>query len=176
MMPKRENKDTPILIIMGSDSDHAVMRETTNVLDEFGVGYELKISSAHRSPKKTVSLVEKTSRRGTKVIIAGAGAAAHLAGVVAAHTTLPVIGVPVDSSPLNGVDALLSTLQMPAGIPVATMAVGKAGAKNAGILAVQILALNDSRLRAKLGRYKTRLAESVEEKERAFLKRTSDRD
>lgn len=153
---------------MGSESDHAVMRETTNVLDEFGVGYELKISSAHRSPKRTVMLVEKAARSGAKVIVAGAGAAAHLAGVIAAHTTLPVIGVPVDSSPLKGVDALLSTLQMPGGIPVATMAVGKAGARNAGILAVQILAVSESRLRTKLARYKGKLARSVEKKDRAL--------
>lgn len=169
-MPKRK----PVLIIMGSDSDHAVMREAADVLDEFGIGYDLRISSAHRSPKRTAELAEKCARNGIKVIIAGAGAAAHLAGVIAAHTTLPVIGVPVDSSPLKGVDALLSTLQMPAGIPVATMAVGKAGAQNAGILAAQILALNDSGLRAKLGRYKARLAKSVEKKERAFMERAGE--
>jgi len=113
-------------------------------------------------------LAERASRSGVKVIIAGAGAAAHLAGVIASHTTLPVIGVPVDSSPFKGVDALLSTLQMPAGIPVATMAVGKAGARNAGILALQILALADSGLRAKLGRYKAKLAAPVEKKDLAL--------
>ncbi|MBI4831393.1 MAG: 5-(carboxyamino)imidazole ribonucleotide mutase, partial [Candidatus Lindowbacteria bacterium] len=121
----------PVWIFMGSENDHAVMQETANVLQEFGVSYELKLSSAHRSPKRTIALAEKSLRDGAKVIIAGAGAAAHLAGVIAAHTTLPVIGVPVDSSPLRGLDALLSTLQMPAGVPVATMAVGKAGARNA---------------------------------------------
>ena len=167
-MPKSAKK--PVWIFMGSESDHAIMAEATTVLDEFNVGYELKISSAHRSPKRTVMLVEKAARDGAKVIIAGAGAAAHLAGVIAAHTTLPVIGVPVDSSPLKGMDALLSTVQMPGGIPVATMAVGKAGARNAGILAVQMLAISDSRLRAKLGRYKAKLAKAVEDKERKFLK------
>jgi len=167
-MPKSAKK--PVWIFMGSESDHAIMAEATSVLDEFDVGYELKISSAHRSPKRTVTLVEKATRDGAKVIIAGAGAAAHLAGVIAAHTTLPVIGVPVDSSPLKGMDALLSTVQMPSGIPVATMAVGKAGAHNAGILAVQMLAISDSRLRAKLRRYKARLAKVVEDKERKFFK------
>ena len=157
---------------MGSDSDHAIMREAADILDEFGVGYDLRVSSAHRSPKRTTEIVEKAGHSAVKVIIAGAGAAAHLAGVIAAHTTLPVIGVPIDSSPLKGVDALLSTVQMPAGIPVATMAVGKAGARNAGILAVQILALGDSTLRAKLGRYKKKLAKGVEEKERTLIERT----
>jgi len=172
-MSARAAKNAPVLIFMGSESDHAIMQEAAAVLDEFGIGYELKLSSAHRSPKRTIALAEKAMRDGTKVIIAGAGAAAHLAGVIAAHTTLPVIGVPVDSSPLRGLDALLSTLQMPAGVPVATMAVGKAGARNAGILAVQILALNNPRLRAKLARYKTKLAKSIEEKEKT-LQRTND--
>jgi 5-(carboxyamino)imidazole ribonucleotide mutase len=169
-MPKPSKK--PVLIIMGSDSDERVMRAASDALDEFGVGYGLRVSSAHRSPKQTAELAETASGRGGKVIIAGAGAAAHLAGVIAAHTTLPVIGVPIDSSPLKGVDALLSTLQMPAGIPVATMAVGRAGATNAGILAVQILALGDSALRAKLGRYKKKLAKAVEEKDRKLVERT----
>jgi phosphoribosylaminoimidazole carboxylase PurE protein len=170
MMPKRQNKS--VLIVMGSDSDHPIMREAADILDEFDVGYDLRVSSAHRSPKRTTEIVEKAARGGVKVIIAGAGAAAHLAGVIASHTTLPVIGVPIDSSPLNGMDALLSTLQMPAGIPVATMAVGKAGARNAGILAVQILAVADPALRAKLGRHKKKLARGVEEKERNLLEST----
>jgi len=161
---------------MGSESDYAVMREAENVLDEFGIGYESRISSAHRAPKRTISLVEEAVRGGAKVIIAGAGAAAHLAGLIAAHTALPVIGVPVNSSPLNGMDALLSTLQMPAGVPVATMAVGKAGARNAGIFAVQVLALNDSNLRAKLARYKKRLAKSVEKKDSEFRGAQGNRD
>ncbi len=171
-MPKRGTKGAPVWIFMGSENDHAVMSEVVGVLDEFGVDCELKVSSAHRAPKRTVALTEKATRNGARVMIAGAGAAAHLAGLIAAHTTLPVIGVPVDSSPLKGVDALLSTLQMPAGIPVATMAVGKAGARNAGILAVQILALSDSRLRAKLKRHKARLAKAVETKDRALQKAT----
>jgi phosphoribosylaminoimidazole carboxylase PurE protein len=171
-----ERKRKSVLIVMGSDSDHAVMSEAAGVLDEFNVEYEVRISSAHRSPKRTIDIVEKASRSGIKVIIAGAGAAAHLAGVIAAHTSLPVIGVPINSSPLNGVDAFLSTLQMPAGIPVATMAVGEAGARNAGILAVQILALGDSSLRAKLGRYKKKLAKGVEDKERNLIERTRERE
>jgi phosphoribosylaminoimidazole carboxylase PurE protein len=173
-MPKASK--APVWIFMGSDSDYGIMSEATNILDEFGVGYELKISSAHRSPERTVSLVEKATRTGAKVVIAGAGAAAHLAGVIAGHTTLPVIGVPVDSSSLQGIDALLSTVQMPGGVPVATMAVGKAGARNAGILAVQILALGDSRLRTKLRRYKARLARAVEEKELEFLRAQRQKD
>jgi 5-(carboxyamino)imidazole ribonucleotide mutase len=167
MMPKRE-KRKPVCIFMGSENDYSIMRETVEVLDEFGIGYEMKISSAHRSPKRTMTLAEGAAENGTKVIIAGAGAAAHLAGVIAAHTTLPVIGVPIDSSPLKGLDALLSTIQMPAGVPVATMAVGKAGARNAAILAIQILALNNTPLRKKLIQYKEKLAKSVEEKEKAL--------
>jgi phosphoribosylaminoimidazole carboxylase PurE protein len=170
MMPMRNNKS--VLIVMGSDSDHAIMSEAAAILDEFDVGYDMRVSSAHRSPARTVEIVEKAARSGGKVIIAGAGAAAHLAGVIAAHTTLPVIGVPIDSSPLQGMDALLSTVQMPGGIPVATMAVGKAGARNAGILAVQILALADPALRSKLGRYKKKLAKGVEEKDRKLTERT----
>jgi len=164
-MANRARK-APVLIVMGSDSDCVIMAEAEKILDEFGVDYEIRISSAHRSPARTAALAEKAAASGKKVIIAGAGAAAALPGVIAAHTTLPVIGVPVDSSPLKGVDAFLSILQMPAGIPVATMAVGKAGARNAGILSVQILALNDQKLRAKLSRYKTRLAKAVEAKDR----------
>ncbi len=167
-MPKVKKK--PVLIIMGSDSDATVMREASDILDEFGVGSELRVSSAHRSPERTAELAARAARSGVKVIIAGAGAAAHLGGVIAAHTTLPVIGVPIDSSPLKGFDALLATVQMPAGIPVATMAVGKAGARNAGILAAQILALGDPILRAKLARFKTKLAKSVDEKDRALAK------
>ncbi len=164
-----------VLIIMGSDSDEGVMRAAADVLDEFDVGYDMRVSSAHRAPKQTAELAENAARNGVKVIIAGAGAAAHLAGVIAAHTTLPVVGVPIDSSPLNGMDALLATVQMPGGIPVATMAVGKAGAKNAGIFAAQILALGDSALRAKLGRYKKKLAKAVEEKDRKMMERASER-
>ncbi len=161
----------PVLIIMGSDSDEGIMRAAADVLDEFGVGYDMRVSSAHRSPKQTAELAETASGLGVKVIIAGAGAAAHLAGVIAAHTTLPVIGVPIDSSPLKGIDSLLSTVQMPGGVPVAGMAIGNAGAKNAGIFAVQVLALGDSALRAKLGRYKKKLAKAVAEKDRKLVER-----
>jgi 5-(carboxyamino)imidazole ribonucleotide mutase len=134
-----------VLIVMGSDSDLPVMQEAADVLTKFGIPWEMRISSAHRSPARTMTLASEAAGRGIKIIIAGAGMAAHLAGVVAAKTTLPVIGVPMPGGALNGVDALYSTVQMPAGIPVATMAIGKAGAKNAGIFAVQILAItNDS--------------------------------
>ncbi|MFQ5586810.1 MAG: 5-(carboxyamino)imidazole ribonucleotide mutase, partial [Thermodesulfobacteriota bacterium] len=151
-------------ILMGSDSDLPVMEETTKILKQFGVPFEITVSSAHRSPARTSEYTRSAEKRGLKVIIAGAGNAAHLAGVVAAETTLPVIGVPIDSSPLKGLDALLSTVQMPGGIPVATMAIGKAGARNAGVFAVQILAVSDKRLRDKLAAYKVELAKGVEEK------------
>lgn len=145
-----------ILIISASGSDLPIMREATKVLDEFGVEYELTISSAHRSPQRTVKLVEDFYRSGGKVIICGAGLAAHLAGVVAARFPLPVIGIPLKSGPLDGIDALLSTMQMPPGIPVATVAIN--GAKNAGLLAVQILATADKTLESKLIEYKKKLA------------------
>lgn len=151
-----------VLVISASDSDFPVMEETTKVLEEFGVEYELTISSAHRSPERTVKLVEEFHRNGGKVIICGAGLAAHLAGVVASHFTLPVIGVPLQSGVLNGIDALLATMQMPSGIPVATVAIN--GAKNAGILAVQILATSNKDLEDKLKEYKKKLATGVEEK------------
>src|SRR6266446_5825933 len=133
-------------IIMGSDSDLPIMQEAANVLKQFEIPYEIGVYSAHRSPHRTVEYVRTARSRGLKLIIAGAGSAAHLAGVAAAETTLPVIGVPIDGSPLAGFDALLSTVQMPPGVPVATMGVGKSGATNAGILAIQILALADARL------------------------------
>lgn len=160
-------KQTPkVGILMGSDSDLEVMREAEKRLDEFGVFYETRILSAHRSPAKTLEYASSALERGIEVIIVGAGAAAHLAGAVAANTTLPVIGVPIDSSSLKGLDALLSTVQMPAGVPVATMAIGKAGAGNAGIFAVEILARKDSRLSAKLAQFKKELASGVEEKDK----------
>lgn len=152
-------------IVMGSDSDLPVMEEAGKVLDSFGVRYEITIASAHRSPKKTRDYIRSAEEKGIKIIIAGAGLAAHLAGVIAAETTMPVIGVPINSSPLLGLDSILSTLQMPSGIPVATMALGKGGAKNAAILAVQILAIGDKSLQKKLKSYKKRLAEKVEEKD-----------
>lgn len=151
-------------ILMGSDSDLPIMEETAKILKEFSIPYEMTISSAHRSPKKTSEYAKSAAEKGIKVIIAGAGSAAHLAGFIAAETILPVIGVPIDSSPLKGMDALLSTVQMPGGVPVAAMAIGKAGAKNAGILAVQILALADKKLQAKLKTYKAKQAKDVEEK------------
>lgn len=131
---------------MGSDSDLPVMEATLKVLDDFGIGYEVKVSSAHRTPAETHAYVKDAEERGCAVFVAAAGMAAHLAGTVAALTTRPVIGVPVDAGPLSGLDALLSTVQMPGGIPVATVAIGKAGAKNAGYLAAQILAVGDAAL------------------------------
>jgi phosphoribosylamine--glycine ligase len=138
------------------------MSAARDALAEFGIASEMTVASAHRSPARVLRLIEDAPGRGVKIFIVGAGAAAHLGGVVAAHTTLPVIGVPIDSSPLKGWDALLSTVQMPPGVPVATVAIGKPGATNAGILAVQMLALADSQLAAKLGEYKRKLAEKVE--------------
>jgi phosphoribosylaminoimidazole carboxylase PurE protein len=151
-------------IIMGSDSDAAVMAEATKVLQQFGVPYEIGVYSAHRSPHRTLEYVSSARSRGLKVIIAGAGSSAHLAGVTAAETILPVIGVPIDSSPLSGLDALMATVQMPPGVPVSTMGVGKSGATNAGILAVQIIALADDALATKLTEYKAKLEVTVAEK------------
>lgn len=159
-----------VLIVMGSDSDLPVMEETEIMLGTFGITSEITVSSAHRSPARTVKLVRDAEKKGVQVIIAGAGSAAHLAGVIAAHTVLPVIGVPVDSSPLRGLDALYSTVQMPPGIPVATMAVGKAGAKNAAIFAAQILASKDRGILTALRRHKKEMAEGVSRKA-AALKR-----
>lgn len=159
-----------IAIVMGSDSDLPVMQEAAKILDEFGVPYEICLASAHRSPELTESLAKNAPKRGIEVIIAGAGAAAHLAGVIASKTTLPVLGVPIDSSSLKGLDSLLSTVQMPGGIPVATMAIGKAGAKNAAIFAVQILALKHTHLKKKLALYKKRLAAEVSRKARQLTK------
>lgn len=153
-------------ILMGSDSDVSVMSETAKVLEEFGVPYEMRILSAHRSPVLTAEYAAKARERGLRVLICGAGRAAHLAGVVAAHTTLPVLGVPMEGGPLNGVDALYATVQMPPGIPVGTLAIGAHGARNAGILAVQILSLSDARLVEALERFKKRLEEGVVERNR----------
>lgn len=155
-----------VSIVMGSDSDLEIMREAAKALEGFDIAYELDITSAHRSPERTAQYAQKARGRGIRVIIAGAGGAAHLAGVIAAHTTLPVIGVPIPSTSLNGLDSLLATVQMPAGIPVATVAIGKAGASNAGILAAQILALENRRLAEKLDAHKQKLAAGVEEKSR----------
>lgn len=155
-----------VSIVMGSDSDLEIMREAGKALDEFGIAYEIDVTSAHRSPDRTAEYARKAAEHGIRVIIAGAGGAAHLAGVIAAHTTLPVIGVPIPSTSLQGMDSLLATVQMPAGIPVATVAIGKAGATNAGILAAQILALSDSSVAGKLAQHKEKLAKGVEEKSR----------
>jgi phosphoribosylamine---glycine ligase len=151
-----------VLILMGSDSDASVMQGALEVLKEFGLSAEMTVASAHRSPQRVMRLVAEAPGRGVKVFIVGAGAAAHLAGVVAAHTTLPVIGVPIDSSALQGLDALLSTVQMPPGVPVATVSIGKPGATNAGVLAAQILGVADQAVAQKLVAYKKRLAEKVE--------------
>jgi phosphoribosylaminoimidazole carboxylase PurE protein len=151
-------------IIMGSDSDLPVMQEAFAVLTHFGIPAEITVASAHRSPQRVSEYGRAARGRGLKVLIAGAGGAAHLAGFLAAETSLPVIGVPIASSPLTGWDALLSTVQMPAGVPVATMAVGEAGARNAAILAAQILAVSDNTLQKKLEDYKEELAEKVAEK------------
>jgi phosphoribosylaminoimidazole carboxylase PurE protein len=153
---------------MGSDSDLEVMREAEKQLDSFGIAYETRIMSAHRTPDKAAEYAVTAPQRGLEVIICGAGAAAHLAGAIAANTTLPVIGIPIDSSSLKGLDALLATVQMPAGIPVATMAIGKAGAANAGIFAAQIIARTDSAVSAKLAQSKKEMAARVEERDRKF--------
>ncbi|HEU18904.1 MAG TPA: 5-(carboxyamino)imidazole ribonucleotide mutase [Deltaproteobacteria bacterium] len=161
-----KTKEKPVVsIVMGSDSDLPVMKEAIFMLEEFGVPCEVVLASAHRSPDRTSSFARNAAPRGIKVIIAGAGAAAHLAGVIASQTTLPVIGVPINATPLNGLDALLSTVQMPGGIPVATMALDSAGAKNAALLSVRILALNNQQLRQKLDEYAVRLAKGIEEKQ-----------
>ena len=139
-----------VAVLMGSDSDWPTMQSTTNTLDDFGILHEVRVSSAHRTPQETIEYVEDAERRDCRVFICAAGLAAHLAGAVAAHTTKPVIGVPMDGGPLSGFDALLSTVQMPGGIPVATVAIGKAGAKNAGYLAAQMLALDDAALAERL--------------------------
>ena len=147
---------------MGSDSDAPVMQAAVDILRELGISCEMTVASAHRSPDRVTRLVAEAPARGVKVFIVGAGAAAHLAGVVAAHTVMPVIGVPIDSSALKGLDALLSTVQMPPGVPVATVSIGKPGATNAGVLAAQILAVGDSAIAVRLAGYKTKLAEKVE--------------
>jgi 5-(carboxyamino)imidazole ribonucleotide mutase len=153
-----------VSIVMGSDTDLEVMREAGKALDEFGIGYEMDVTSAHRSPGRTAEFAREAAGRGIRVIIAGAGGAAHLAGVIAAHTILPVIGVPIPSTSLQGMDSLLATVQMPAGIPVATVAIGKPGATNAGILAAQMIGLSDGAVARKLEEHKEKLERGVEEK------------
>jgi 5-(carboxyamino)imidazole ribonucleotide mutase len=164
--------DKPLIgILMGSDNDYEIMKETALALQQFGIPFEMTVSSAHRTPERTAKYVREAKGRGIKVLIAGAGAAAHLAGVVAAETTLPVIAVPIDATPLNGMDALLAMVQMPAGIPVATMAIGKAGARNAGIFAAQILAGSDNGLNDKLVQFKAEMVAGVEAKADALKRR-----
>jgi len=150
-----------VVIVLGSDSDAPVIERAVDLLDRFGIEFDVTVSSAHRSPARTTRFAARAAGRGVKVIIACAGSAAHLAGVIAAHTVLPVIGVPVASSPLAGVDALYSTVQMPAGVPVATMAIGPSGAANAAILATEILAIDDERLRAELEAYRKELDKKI---------------
>jgi len=157
-------------VIMGSDSDYPVMAEAGRMLAKFGIGFEVEVVSAHRSPARAAEYAETAAERGLKAIIVGAGGAAHLAGVVAALTTLPVIGVPMAATSLNGMDSLLAIVQMPGGVPVATMAIGKPGATNAGIFAVEILATSDAQISRALAEYKKELAASVAEKS-ARLKR-----
>ena len=160
-----------VLIVMGSDSDLPVMEEAAKILEGFGVQCILTVASAHRSPERTLDIIKDAVKKGIEVIIAGAGMAAHLPGVIASHTIIPVIGVPLDASPLGGIDSLLSMVQMPPGIPVATVSVGKAGAKNAGILAAQIMAGSDAELHRKLLDYRKGMAKEVEEKAARIEKR-----
>ena len=165
---KKKKEAVKVGIVMGSDSDLEIMQEAAAILNNFQIPYEMTVASAHRSPKRAGNFAATAWKRGMKVIIAGAGHAAHLAGVLAAHTPLPVIGVPIDSSCLQGLDALLATVQMPPGIPVATMAIGKPGARNAGILAAQIMATSDPKLAAQLQKFKQEMARQVEKKAKAI--------
>jgi len=166
---RRQQGSIQVGIVMGSDSDLPVMKAASDFLKQIGIGCEMTVASAHRTPARAAEYASSARSRGLKVIIAGAGMAAHLAGVLAAHTTLPVIGVPIDSSSLQGLDSLLSTVQMPPGIPVATMGIGKSGAKNAAILATQILSLSDEKLARKLLDFKEEMARKVEEKARNIV-------
>jgi len=150
-----------VAILMGSDSDLATMAECARVLEEYEVPYDIRVLSAHRSPDEAATYAREAADKGLRVIIAGAGGAAHLAGAMAAHSTLPVIGVPLDSSPLGGFDALLATVQMPPGVPVAAVGVGSMGAKNAGHLAVAILALQDTGLRSRLQKKRRKMADDI---------------
>jgi len=170
-MPTRRPR---VGIVMGSDSDLEVLRETIKVLDDIGIPHEVVVASAHRTPEQTRRYATRAERRGIRVLIAGAGGAAALPGFLASLTPLPIIGVPINSTPLNGLDALLSMVQMPKGVPVATVAVGKWGAANAGILAAQILALSDANVRKRLAAFRKALAAEVQQRSRrvaAQLKR-----
>lgn len=155
-----------VAIIMGSDSDYPVMKEASQVLSDFGVPFQVKVLSAHRSPDLVAKFTRSARRSGLKVIIAAAGGAAHLAGVIASHTTLPVIGVPIESQSLKGIDSLLSTVQMPGGVPVSCMAIGKAGAKNAAIMALEILGVADRVVEKKLDSFKKDMVKKIQKKNR----------
>ncbi len=157
-----------VLVMLGSDSDWEEMKGAAEAMDELGIPYQVAVASAHRSPERVAELARNAAGQGVAMIIAGAGGAAHLAGVVAAHTMLPVVGVPLSSTPLSGFDALLATAQMPAGVPVATMAVGKPGARNAALFAARIIALSDADVRARVEKARSELAASVEKKDRAL--------
>jgi 5-(carboxyamino)imidazole ribonucleotide mutase len=161
-----------VSVVMGSDSDYPVMEEAVKILNTFEVAHEVILTSAHRTPGRTSDFAQKAAGRNVRVIIVGAGAAAHLAGVIASQTTLPVIGVPIDATALHGLDALLSTVQMPGGIPVATMAIGKAGAKNAALLAIRILSLTDAELHKRLLDYIETMAQEVEKKQEDLLQKS----
>jgi phosphoribosylaminoimidazole carboxylase PurE protein len=166
-MMAAENNNPVVGILMGSDSDLPVMEGTAEVLEKAGVACELRVLSAHRVPEETAEYAKTARERGIKVLVAGAGGAAHLAGVLAAHSTLPVIGVPLDATPLQGMDACLATLQMPPGVPVATVSIGKWGAKNAGILALQILATADTGVADYLKTMKQEMKKTVLKKDQA---------
>jgi len=165
MKAKSAPQNVFVSVVMGSDSDLPIMTEATKILEEFGIGYELILTSAHRTPLRTTKFAASAAGRGIKIIIVGAGAAAHLAGVIASQTILPVIGIPIDATSLHGLDALLSTVQMPGGVPVASMAIGKSGAKNAALFAARILAIKDKRIGAKLSAYKKKMAKDVGKKQ-----------
>jgi 5-(carboxyamino)imidazole ribonucleotide mutase len=176
-MTEKDTSTSPLVgIIMGSDSDFKVMEEALEVFEDFDVACEFRVLSAHRTPNLASAYAREAAGRGLKIIIAGAGWAAHLAGVLAGETILPVIGVPIDSSPLRGIDALLATVQMPPGVPVATMSIGKGGARNAALFAVQILALGDPALAYKFRRHKEKMAEQVLEKDRKLHEKWASRD
>ena len=162
------NSTTDVAIIMGSDSDLPIVEASFAILDSFGVNYTKNVMSAHRTPHEVMELIKTSENNGCKVFIAAAGMAAHLAGAVAAHSTRPVIGIPIESGGMGGMDSLLSTAMMPPGVPVATVAVGKAGAKNSAILAVQILATSDDGLAAKLLEYKSNMRDGVLKKDQAL--------
>lgn len=165
-------RNKPVVgIVMGSDSDFPIMEEAVKALKYFGIPHEVRVISCHRAPAQVIEYARTAHARGLKVVIAGAGGAAHLAGIIAAETTLPVIGVPIESSPLHGIDALLSTAQMPGGVPVATMAVGKAGAKNAAIFSAEVLSIYDGNINKKLKKFKTSLEQEVAAKDRAVAQK-----